>query len=64
MAVESPLLDEFATKTQVAVFFGVTERTIDRWVRLRTIPQPRKVGRQRLWHLPTLRKSLVKEAAA
>jgi predicted DNA-binding transcriptional regulator AlpA len=64
MAADNTLLDEFATKTQVAESFGVTERTIDRWVRLRVIPQPRKVGRQRLWHLPTLRKSLTQWAAA
>jgi predicted DNA-binding transcriptional regulator AlpA len=64
MNPENPVLEDFANKAQVAEFFGVTERTVDRWVRLRAIPQPRKVGRQRLWHLPTLRKSLAQGAAA
>ena len=54
---------EFADKPDMAQVFNVSERTIERWTRLRVIPQPRRVGRQRLWHIPTLLKSLAKEAA-
>ena len=63
MAVESPLLDEFATKAQVAEMFGVAPRTIERWVRLRQIPAPSRIGKHRLWHLPTLHKHLARGSA-
>lgn len=63
MNADNPLLEDFATKQQVADMFGVSTRTVERWVRLRSIPQPRKVGQQRLFHLPTLRNALAKEAA-
>lgn len=42
--------DEFLTKPQLAALFGVSERTVERWVRLRSLPAPTRVGRQRLWH--------------
>ena len=63
MSDAEALFEQFATKQQVAELFGVTPRTIERWVRLRTIPQPRRVGRQRLFYLPEMRKALAKEAA-
>ena len=53
----------FVDKHGLAEEFGVTPRTIERWVNRRVIPQPRKVGRFRLWHLDSLRQQLAKEAA-
>jgi excisionase family DNA binding protein len=63
MKQDNRLLKDFVTKQEVAQMFGVTTRTVDRWVRLRQIPAPLKIGRQRLWHLPTVEKLLAEEAA-
>ncbi len=51
-------LEEFASKKDVADAFNVTSRTIERWVRLRIFPSPIKVGRQSLFHVPTIKKHL------
>lgn len=57
--VENDVLDEFAEKSRVAEIFKVSERTIERWVRMRWIPSPVRIGNTSLFHLPTLRKSLM-----
>ena len=58
MEQDNRLLQDFVTKAELAKKFGVTTRTVDRWVRLRQIPSPLKIGRQRLWHRPTVNKLL------
>lgn len=63
MKQDNRLLTDFATKQEVAKKFGVTTRTVDRWVRQGQIPAPLKIGRQRLWHQPTVNK-LLSEAQA
>ena len=54
----SDLLSDYANKTVIARAFGVSTRTIDRWIRLRIIPSPVRLGRTALYHLPTIRKYL------
>lgn len=57
-------LREFANKNELADLFGVSARTIERWVRLRTIPKPVQLGRRSLFHLPTIREVLTKAASS
>ncbi len=52
------LLDEYAPKSDVASAFNVSDRTIERWVRLRLLPAPIKLGRTSLFHIPTIKKAL------
>jgi DNA-binding transcriptional MerR regulator len=63
MNANNPLLEDFATTHQLAELFNKSPRTIERWVRLRIIPKPKKIGRERYHHLPSVRKALTKEAA-
>lgn len=56
------LLHEFASKNELADLFRVSPRTIERWVRLRTIPHPVRLGRRSLFHLPTIREALTNAA--
>jgi hypothetical protein len=58
MDARGSLLDEYATKDLIARTFGVSQRTIERWVRLRILPSPVKLGRTSLYHLPTVRQHL------
>jgi hypothetical protein len=60
---DNPILKDFATTHQLAKALHKSPRTIERWVRLRIIPQPKKVGRERYHHIPSVRKALTKEAA-
>ena len=60
----SDLLCEFANKSELAGLFGVSPRTIERWVHLRAIPKPVRLGRQLFFHLPTIREALIKAAAS
>lgn len=54
------LLDrDFATKEDLEEAFEVTPRTIERWTRLRVLPQPQKIGRQRVWSTDSLRDHLL-----
>ncbi len=55
------LLSEYARKTDLAREFGVSERTIERWVRLRLLPTPIRLGRTSLYHLPAVRKRLLNQ---
>jgi predicted DNA-binding transcriptional regulator AlpA len=57
------LLAEFATKQQLAAEFGVSARTIERWVRMRLIPAPVRLGRKSLFHQPTIRAHLARQAS-
>lgn len=52
------LLGDYASKQNLATAFDVSERTIERWVRLRLIPAPVRLGRTSLFHLPTVRQHL------
>ena len=52
------ILAEYADKKQVADEFRVSERTIERWVRLRLLPAPVRLGRTSLFHLPTIKRHL------
>lgn len=54
----SSLLAEYLSKEELAQQFGVCTRTIERWVRLRLIPPPVRLGRTRLYHMPTIREHL------
>lgn len=57
------LLCEFASKAELAGLFGVSVRTIERWVRLRLIGKPVRLGRRSLFHIPTIRQALTDEAS-
>ena len=52
------LLDEYVGKRELAREFGVSKRTIERWVRLRLLPAPVRLGRTALYHIPTLKRHL------
>jgi len=54
----SDLLAEYVRKDELAQQFGVSERTIERWVRLRLLPAPVRLGRTSLFHLPTIQQHL------
>ncbi len=55
---ETPLLNEFVSKKELATSFGVSSRTIERWVRMRLLPAPVRLGRTSLYHLPTVKQHL------
>ena len=48
------LLSDYVRKSVIAREFEVSERTIERWVRLRLLPAPLKLGRTSFFHLPTV----------
>ena len=56
------LLAEYARKNELAREFDVSPRTIERWVRLRLIPPPIRLGRVSLHHIPTLKQHLTDRA--
>ena len=58
------LLGEYVRKDELAHEFGVSPRTIERWVRLRLLPKPVKLGRSSFHHVPTIREHLLKQASA
>ena len=58
----SSLLDDYVSKVDLAGEFGVSTRTVERWVRLRVIPSPVKIGRLSLFHVPSLAKYLAAQA--
>ncbi len=58
----SNLLLDYVTKKEIAGAFRVSERTIERWVRLRLIPAPVKLGRTNLYHIPTVQRFLAEQA--
>lgn len=60
---ETGLLAEFVRKEDLAREFGVSERTIERWVRLRLLPAPIRLGRTSLYHLPTVKKYLADQTS-
>ena len=55
---QTDLLADYATKKTIAAEFDVSERTIDRWVSLRLLPAPVKLGQTNIFHIPTLKKHL------
>ncbi len=52
------LLAEYARKKELAREFDVSERTIERWVRMRLLPAPVRIGRTSLFHVPTVKRHL------
>ena len=50
------LLADYASKEELAEDLDVSPRTIERWVRLRLLPEPVRLGRTRLFHIPTIRR--------
>lgn len=61
---ETPnLLADYIDKAKLASEFDVSPRTIERWVRLRLLPKPLKLGRTRLYHRPSILKHLHSTAA-
>ena len=58
----SPLLTDYLQKDQLAQQFGVSQRTIERWVRLRLLPAPLRLGRNSFHHLPSIKKHLTDRA--
>jgi predicted DNA-binding transcriptional regulator AlpA len=60
---DSRLLSDFARKEQLAQEFGVSERTIERWVRMRILPKPVRLGRTLLFHIPTIRRYLESQSS-
>ncbi len=57
----SDLLSDYANTAELAQSFGVSTRTIDRWIRLRIIPPPVRLGRTALHHIPTIKKHLLEQ---
>jgi hypothetical protein len=62
VATCSPLLTDYAETQLLAQQFGVSQRTIERWVRLRLLPAPLRLGRKSFHHLPSIRKHLADRA--
>ena len=58
---EPGLLAEFVRKEDLAREFGVSERTIERWVRQRLLPAPLRLGRTSFHHIPTVKNHLAKQ---
>ncbi len=56
---DKSLLSGFISKAEMARAFGVSERTVERWVRLRLLPRPLKMGRSSLFHRQTLEEHLL-----
>lgn len=56
-------LTDFAHPRELAKEFNVSVRTIERWVRMRLLPAPVKLGRTTLHHLPTVRASLLEKSS-
>lgn len=56
------LLSEYVRKKELATEFDVSERTIERWVRLRLLPAPVRLGRTTLYHVPTVIQHLADQA--
>ena len=61
-AAPTRLLEDYASRREIASEFEVSERTIDRWVRRGIVPPPIKLGRMALFHLPTVREHLLRKA--
>ena len=61
-AASSALLADYIPKEQVAAEFDVSSRTIERWVRLRLLPAPIRLGRKSLHHVPSIRRFLADRA--
>lgn len=55
---ESLILGEYVSKADLAKEFDVSERSIDRWVRLDILPRPLRLGRRPLFHLATVKAHL------
>ena len=58
-----PLLQGYASKDQLADEFRVSPRTIERWVRLRLLPAPIRLGRKSLYHLPSIKRHMTDQLA-
>jgi len=56
---DKAILSGFITKAEIAQELGVSERTVERWVRLRLLPQPLKMGRSSLFHREALKEHLL-----
>lgn len=56
------ILEDYATVEALAEEVNRSPRTLERWVRQRIIPAPVKIGAVRMFHVPTLRKHLVRLA--
>ena len=54
----SRILADYVRKEDLAKEFEVSTRTIERWVRLRLLPAPVRLGKTSLHHLPTVREHL------
>ena len=60
-AQSTQVLDEYIRKEDIARQFGRSTRTIERWVRLRLLPAPVRLGRISFHHVPTIKKHLAKQ---
>jgi hypothetical protein len=58
----SALLADYIPTEQVAAEFDVSSRTVERWVRLKLLPAPLRLGRTSLHHVPSIRKHLADRA--
>ena len=58
----SALLTDYVRKEQLAQLFGVSQRTIERWVRLRLLPAPLRLGRKGFFYLPSIKRHLADRA--
>jgi predicted DNA-binding transcriptional regulator AlpA len=53
-AEASKPLADFITKLELAEILQVSPRTIERWIRLRELPAPVRLGRTSFFHLPSI----------
>ena len=60
-SASSDLLAEYLRKDELAEEFGVSTRTIERWVRLRLIPAPVRLGRTSLYNREAVKEHLAKQ---
>lgn len=58
-STSASLLADYATTPELAAEFGVSPRTVERWINLRLIPPPVRLGRKVLHHRPTIREHLL-----
>lgn len=56
---DGDILTGFVSKERLAEEFGVSPRTIERWIRLRFLPPPVRLGRTTLYHVETVRMHLL-----
>ena len=56
------ILSDYLSKEELAEQFGKSPRTIERWVRLRLIPAPVRMGKSTFFHVPSVKEAMARSA--